>query len=150
MLCYNSCIVQAFFGVFDGHGGVKAAEFAAQNLNKNIMAEIVRKDKDGIEEAVKQGYLKTDSEFLEQEIHGGSCCVTALITKGDLIVSNAGDCRAVLSCGGVAEALTTEHTPSRQDEKDRIEALVRITFRKPCHTITSLTFYDIGFSDIKK
>lgn len=114
---------QAFFGVFDGHGGVKAAEYVAENLNKNIMAEVVKKDENTIEEAVKHGYLKTDSDFLEQELLGGSCCVTALITKGDLIVSNAGDCRAVLSRGGVAEALTTDHRPSRQDEKDRIEAL---------------------------
>ncbi|XP_021715570.1 probable protein phosphatase 2C 25 [Chenopodium quinoa] len=115
---------QAFFGVFDGHGGVKAAEYVAENLNKNIMAEVVRKDEENtVEEAVKHGYLKTDSDFLEQELLGGSCCVTALITKGDLIVSNAGDCRAVLSRGGVAEALTADHRPSRQDEKDRIEAL---------------------------
>ncbi|XP_057536298.1 probable protein phosphatase 2C 25 [Amaranthus tricolor] len=114
---------QAFFGVFDGHGGVKAAEFAAKNLNKNIMAEFATNDEKSLEEAVKQGYLKTDSDFLEEELHGGSCCVTAVISKGDLIVSNAGDCRAVLSRGGVAEALTTDHRPSRQDEKDRIEAL---------------------------
>lgn len=114
---------KAFFGVFDGHGGVKAAEYAAENLNKNIMAEVVKRDENKVEEAVKHGYLKTDSDFLDEETLGGSCCVTALITKGDLIVSNAGDCRAVLSRDGVAEAITTDHRPSRQDEKDRIEAL---------------------------
>lgn len=97
----------------------------AENLNKNIMAEVARKDENSVEDAVKHGYLKTDTDFLEQELLGGSCCVTALINKGDLIVSNAGDCRAVLSRGGAAEALTTDHRPSRQDEKDRIEALVR-------------------------
>ncbi|KAL2898601.1 putative protein phosphatase 2C 25 [Bienertia sinuspersici] len=114
---------QAFFGVFDGHGGVKAAEYAAENLNKNIKTEVIKKEDNTFEEAVKQGYLRTDSDFLEEDVHGGSCCVTALITEGDLIVSNAGDCRAVLSRDGVAEALTTDHRPSRQDEKDRIEAL---------------------------
>ncbi|KAF2319104.1 hypothetical protein GH714_013314 [Hevea brasiliensis] len=31
---------QAFFGVFDGHGGSKAAEFASKNLEKNIMAAV--------------------------------------------------------------------------------------------------------------
>lgn len=116
------------FGVYDGHGGVNAAEYAAENLSKNIIAEVevARSDENNaLEEAVKQGYLKTDSEFLEQEVRSGSCCVTALITKGDLVVSNAGDCRAVLSRGGVAEAPTSDHRPSRQDEKDRIEALVR-------------------------
>ncbi|KAJ8446186.1 hypothetical protein Cgig2_015957 [Carnegiea gigantea] len=113
---------QAFFGVFDGHGGAKAAEYAANNIDKNVMAEVVKRDEENLKQAVKVGYLKTDSDFLEKDLHGGSCCVTALITRGNLVVSNAGDCRAVMSRGGVAEALTTDHRPSRQDEKDRIEA----------------------------
>lgn len=75
-------------------------------------------------QAVKYGYLSTDSEFLKEEIRGGTCCVTALIKKGNLVVSNAGDCRAVMSSGGIAEALTSDHRPSREDEKDRIEKLV--------------------------
>ncbi|XP_054798432.1 probable protein phosphatase 2C 25 isoform X2 [Prosopis cineraria] len=112
---------QAFFGIFDGHGGSKAAEFAARNLEKNVMDEVVRRDEDDIEEAVKHGYLNTDSDFLKEDVHGGSCCVTALIRNGNLVVSNAGDCRAVISRGGVAEALTSDHRPSREDEKDRIE-----------------------------
>nr|XP_043634500.1 putative protein phosphatase 2C 53 [Erigeron canadensis] len=116
---------QAFFGVFDGHGGAKAAEFAAKNLNRNIMSELANKSEDEIEEVVRDGYLATDSEFIksEEDVNGGTCCVTALIRKGKLIVSNAGDCRAVMSRGGVAEALTDDHKPSRKDEKDRIESL---------------------------
>ncbi|EXB94101.1 putative protein phosphatase 2C 25 [Morus notabilis] len=116
---------QAFFGVFDGHGGAKAAEFAADNLEKNILVEVVRRsdDDDEIEEAVKRGYLNTDSDFLKEDSRGGSCCVTALIRKGNLVVSNVGDCRAVMSRGGSAEALTSDHRPSREDERDRIENL---------------------------
>lgn len=119
--------LQAFFGVFDGHGGAKAAEFAADNLEKNILVEVVRRsdDDDEIEEAVKRGYLNTDSDFLKEDSRGGSCCVTALIRKGNLVVSNVGDCRAVMSRGGCAEALTSDHRPSREDERDRIENLVR-------------------------
>ncbi|CAL5202537.1 unnamed protein product [Lathyrus oleraceus] len=112
---------QAFFGIFDGHGGTKASEFAADNMEKNVLEEITRRDESDIEEAVKHGYLKTDSDFLKEDLHGGSCCVTALIKNGNLIVSNAGDCRAVISSRGVAEALTSDHKPSRNDEKDRIE-----------------------------
>lgn len=113
---------QAFFGIFDGHGGTKAAEFAAENLDKNILDEVERRDELEIEEAVKCGYLNTDSEFLKEDLRSGSCCVTALIRKGNLVVSNAGDCRAVMSRGGIAEALTSDHRPSREDEKERIEA----------------------------
>ena len=77
-------------------------------------------------DAIKQSYLNTDAEFLKREECGGACCVTAVITSGDLVVSNAGDCRAVVSRGGAAEALTSDHRPSRADEKLRIESLVRI------------------------
>ncbi|XVF68499.1 hypothetical protein PTKIN_Ptkin11bG0007300 [Pterospermum kingtungense] len=115
---------QAFFGVFDGHGGAKAAEFAAQKLEKNILDEVVRRrDEIEVKEAVKEGYLKTDAEFLKEDVTGGTCCVTALIQNGNLVVSNAGDCRAVMSRGGIAEALTSDHRPSREDEKNRIETL---------------------------
>ncbi|KAL8465427.1 hypothetical protein ACS0TY_034800 [Phlomoides rotata] len=115
---------QAFFSIFDGHGGTEAAEFAAENLEKNIMNEVKRsEDDDSIEAAVKSGYLTTDSEFLKKDIRGGACCVTALITRGNLVISNAGDCRAVVSRGGVAEALTSDHRPNREDEKERIESL---------------------------
>ncbi|CAD5327306.1 unnamed protein product [Arabidopsis thaliana] len=71
---------QAIFGVYVGHGGVKAAEFAAKNLDKNIVEEVV------------------DATFLKEEgFKGGSSCVTALVSEGSLVVSNAGDCRAVMS-----------------------------------------------------
>ncbi|KAF5947375.1 hypothetical protein HYC85_013332 [Camellia sinensis] len=72
-------------------------------------------------EAVKDGYLSTDAEFLKEDSNGGTGSVTALIRNGNLVVSNAGDCRAVLSRGGVAEVLTDDHRPSRKDERDRIE-----------------------------
>ncbi|CAN4098724.1 unnamed protein product [Withania somnifera] len=102
---------QGAFGIFDGHGGVKAAVFAAENLNKNVMNELGKTTDDKIEVAVKNGYLKTDSEFLNQDVRW-------IV----LFVSNAGDCRAVVSRRGLAEALTSDHRPSRKDEKDRIEA----------------------------
>ncbi|PIM99224.1 Serine/threonine protein phosphatase [Handroanthus impetiginosus] len=113
---------QAFFGVFDGHGGAEAADFAAKNLEKNVMNEVSKRSEE-IEEAVKEGYISTDSKFLKEDIGGGTCCVTALIHKGDLVVSNAGDCRAVLSRGGIAEALTVDHRPSLDEERERIESL---------------------------
>ncbi|KAL4189758.1 hypothetical protein AMTRI_Chr08g208740 [Amborella trichopoda] len=121
-LCGDS--KQAFLGVFDGHGGKRAAEFAAENMGKNVMEHVTKCDGvEGIGDAVKNGYLFTDSEFSREKARGGTCCVTALIREGNLVVSNAGDCRAVMSRGGTAEALTSDHRPSREDEKERIESL---------------------------
>lgn len=124
----EGALKKAFFGVFDGHGGSKAAEFAAANLANNIEAAMSaeRSGEEGysIERAIRKGYYKTDEDFLKEGSRGGACCVTALISKGELAVSNAGDCRAVISRGGVAEALTTDHNPSQANELKRIEALV--------------------------
>ncbi|XP_047317634.1 probable protein phosphatase 2C 25 [Impatiens glandulifera] len=117
---------QGFFGVFDGHGGAYAAEYSAKHLEKNISEESFRtgsRTEEEVKAGIRQGYLKTDSEFLKEGSRGGSCCVTAIIRNGNLAVSNAGDCRAVLSRGGIAEALTSDHRPSRDDEKHRIQSL---------------------------
>lgn len=116
----------AFFGIYDGHGGATAAEFTSQNLGKNVMAELEERNEEkefGYEIAIRTGYLKTDEEFSEKKSSGGTCCVTAVIKNGDLIVSNAGDCRGVISIRGDAEALTSDHRPSREDERSRIENL---------------------------
>ncbi|KAJ3676344.1 hypothetical protein LUZ60_003756 [Juncus effusus] len=122
----------AIFGVFDGHGGNKAAEFCSKNMGRFILNELEKtQSSEEIEHAVRSGYLKTDEEFLKEESTEGSCCVTALLHKGNLIVSNAGDCRAVLSKCGQAEALTSDHKLSRTDERERVEKLgAFVDFRK--------------------
>ncbi|GAB4829255.1 hypothetical protein Ancab_018921 [Ancistrocladus abbreviatus] len=113
---------KGFFGVYDGHGGRKAAEFVAENLHVNIMHMLEKRASSvAKEEAVKAGYLKTDEEFLKQGVGSGTCCVTALIEEEQMVISNLGDCRAVLCRGGVAEALTKDHRAEQEDERKRIE-----------------------------
>ncbi|CAI9779371.1 unnamed protein product [Fraxinus pennsylvanica] len=111
-----------FFGVYDGHGGTKAAEFVTDNLHLKIleMLENLPEDK-AKEEAIKEGYLKTDEEFLKQGLGSGACCVTAVIEGQEMVVSNLGDCKAVLSKGGIAEALTKDHRAGQENEQKRIE-----------------------------
>ncbi|KAL2510276.1 putative protein phosphatase 2C 14 [Forsythia ovata] len=118
----NSDKKKKFFGVYDGHGGTKAAEFVVDNLHLKIleMLENCPEDK-AKEEAIKAGYLKTDEEFLKQGLGSGACCVTAMIEGQKMVVSNLGDCRAVLCRGGMAEALTTDHRAGQEDERKRIE-----------------------------
>lgn len=66
----NVCYVQAFFGVFDGHGGQEAVDFAADNLGRNIIEAMKEAreedDEDSLETATKVGYKTTDNEFLAQ------------------------------------------------------------------------------------
>ncbi|CAL5097897.1 unnamed protein product [Urochloa decumbens] len=129
----------AFYGVYDGHGGRAAVDFVADKLGKNVIAALAaaastasRKqsptppqsdDQDEVVAAIRAAYLTTDSEFLSQGVRGGACAATAVVKGGDLYVANVGDCRAVLgSRGGVATALTSDHTAGREDERRRIES----------------------------
>ncbi|KAL0917665.1 hypothetical protein M5K25_012744 [Dendrobium thyrsiflorum] len=118
---------QALFGVLDGHGGRACVDFVSQMLGNNIInaLEEVKEDKEEgkLESAIKAAYLATDSEFLSQGVSSGTCVATILIKDGKLHVSNAGDCRVVISKKGVAYALTSDHRPEREDERIRIENL---------------------------
>lgn len=59
-----------------------------------------------------------------QGVSSGACAATVLLKNGELHVSNVGDCRVVMSRKGIADALTTDHRPGREDERIRIESLV--------------------------
>ncbi|XP_074278461.1 putative protein phosphatase 2C 53 [Silene latifolia] len=120
---------QAFFGIFDGHGGAKAAEFTAQTLGDKILENVGSNNtkeaisKELMVEKIRGSFLEVDNEFVSSENScGGACCISAFIQHGTLMVSNVGDCRAVISRGGMAEPLSTDHTPARDDEKLRIQS----------------------------
>lgn len=67
MTFFFNFLFQRFFGVYDGHGGRKAAEFVAENLHGNILGMMDKSERNlGNEEAVTAGYLKTDNEFVKQ------------------------------------------------------------------------------------
>lgn len=63
---------QAFYGVYDGHGGRAAVDFVADKLGKNVVAALAREeddekdDVDAVVAAIRAAYLTTDSEFLSQ------------------------------------------------------------------------------------
>ena len=64
--------------------------------------------------------------ILPQNTSSGACSLSVLLKDGHLVVANAGDCKAVLSRGGKAEALNTLHRASNAEERQRIEDLVRV------------------------
>jgi len=112
-----------FFGVYDGHGGKEAANFAAENLHK-VLSEELKKvgpsifDKpEDVLPVLRKTFLETD-EKLKTAVpsHHGCTAVTCLITgKGDskyLFSGNVGDARAILCRDGKAIRLTEEHKAS--------------------------------------
>ncbi|AQK89014.1 probable protein phosphatase 2C 52 isoform X1 [Zea mays] len=112
------------FGIFDGHGGSRAAEYLKEHLFENLMKhpEFMTNTK----LALSETYRKTDSEFLDAERNthrdDGSTASTAVMVADHLYVANVGDSRAVISKAGKAIALSEDHKPNRSDERNRIES----------------------------
>lgn len=57
----------AFFGVYDGHGGHRVAEYAGNNLHKIVASQEAFKKGD-YEKALKDGFLATDRAILSGSI----------------------------------------------------------------------------------
>ncbi|XP_052210301.1 probable protein phosphatase 2C 59 [Diospyros lotus] len=110
------------FGVFDGHGGARAAEYVKQNLFSNLISH--PKFMSDTKSAIADAYNHTDSEFLKSENNqkdAGSTASTAILVGDRLLVANVGDSRAVICRGGEAFAVSRDHKPDQSDERKRIE-----------------------------
>lgn len=123
----------AFFGIFDGHLGRCAAEFTKANLPYNIFRHasfdantLLAGDATQVKEAIKGGYLKTDSDFMaiaeKEGYKSGTTAVTLLLLDDYIVVSNVGDSEAVVCRDGKAVQLSILHTPLNEDEKKRVAA----------------------------
>ncbi|XP_039116294.1 protein phosphatase 2C 51-like [Dioscorea cayenensis subsp. rotundata] len=120
-----------FYGVYDGHGGAKVARVCRDRMHV-VLTEEVRvgaEDEVGWKEALIASFAKVDGEVVEavlspraEERTVGSTAVVAVVDPKRIMVANCGDSRAVLSRGGVAVPLSTDHKPERPDEMERIEA----------------------------
>ncbi|KAE8698452.1 putative protein phosphatase 2C 59 [Hibiscus syriacus] len=115
--------IVGLFGVFDGHGGARAAEY----VNHNLFNNLIRHPKfiSDTKSAIADSYSHTDSEFLKSENNqnrdAGSTASTAILVGNRLLVANVGDSRAVICIGGNAIAVSRDHKPDQTDERQRIE-----------------------------
>jgi serine/threonine protein phosphatase PrpC len=111
---------QAFFGVFDGHFGIKCSHFIAKRLPEILLQYLKTTDP---ESALKQAFKDTDKEFLKQaktqNLTDGSTGIVALIIETTLFVANTGDSRAVLCEDGKAIPLSKDHKPEVPEELAR-------------------------------
>lgn len=57
----------SFFGVYDGHGGEKVAQFAGEAMHK-IIAKEEAFQKGDMEQALKDGFLATDRAILNGKV----------------------------------------------------------------------------------
>lgn len=108
---------QAFFGVFDGHGGKSCANFLAQHLPTNY-TEVAKTN--SVEKISWTGvFAKTDAmynAYAEATSCGAAAaCVVIKSLEGKLVAScaNVGDVKAIAIRDGKAVQLTEEHTVKR-------------------------------------
>ncbi|CAN5957978.1 unnamed protein product, partial [Sphagnum jensenii] len=114
----------AFYGVFDGHGGKDAAFYVKENVLQYILDDAAFPT--AIEDAVKSAFLRLDDAFakacsVDHDLSSGTTAITALLSGRNLLVANAGDCRAVLCRTGNAVEMSRDHKPGCLIEKLRIE-----------------------------
>ncbi|TDH66288.1 hypothetical protein CCR75_005855 [Bremia lactucae] len=122
----NGDPTQSFYGIFDGHGGDGAAEYCVQAMCQNIIRDPLI-SKEPIE-ALKNGFLRTDHEYLEiatrKNTEDGTTAVVMFTQGKEIFVAHTGDSRAVLvHQSGNVSVLTSDHKPNRPDERRRIQDL---------------------------
>jgi protein phosphatase 1L len=98
----------SLFGVFDGHGGPRAAEYLKKHLFKNLVKH--PKFLKDTKLAINQTFLKTDADFLQsissdRYRDDGSTAVAAILIGNRLYVANVGDSRAVALKAGKGNIL---------------------------------------------
>lgn len=112
------------FGIFDGHGGSRAAEYLKGHLFQNLMKHPSFSTNTKL--AISETYQQTDKDFLDSEKDtfrdDGSTASTAVLVGNHLYVANVGDSRTIISKSGKAIPLSEDHKPNRTDERRRIES----------------------------
>lgn len=151
----NCATPTAYYAIYDGHRGSKAAEFAADNLHTTIFRH--PNFPADIEEAIRDSFIKTDESFLErareEQLKDGCTVAVALIIGTNLYTANCGDAEVLLARqkedGNGLEViqLTHRHNPSNPDERQRIQREGAIVFhgRVAGLLAVSRAFGDVDF-----
>ncbi|XP_032367151.1 protein phosphatase 1F isoform X2 [Etheostoma spectabile] len=106
----------AYYALFDGHGGVDAATFAATHLHVSLSKqEALRSD---TATAFKTAFKHTDDIFKSkakrERLRSGTTAVAVLIQGQELTVAWLGDSQAMLVRKGQAVTLMDPHKPDRE------------------------------------
>uniref|UniRef100_A0A3Q2W8C2 Protein phosphatase 1L n=4 Tax=Haplochromini TaxID=319058 RepID=A0A3Q2W8C2_HAPBU len=121
----------SIFGVFDGHGGEAAAEFAKTHLPEALRQQLLTYEREkeislSYPSILEQQILTLDREILEKLSaaynEAGTTCLVALLSDKELTVANVGDSRGVLcDKDGNAIPLSHDHKPYQLKERKRIK-----------------------------
>jgi serine/threonine protein phosphatase PrpC len=118
------------FAVFDGHGGVEAAEWVEREFvpllieSSEWLTYKASQSLTDLKIALTNCFTRLDEDMRTFESVGNSGCTATvvIITPLYIICANAGDSRAVMSSSqNTTIALSHDHKPENPDEKARIE-----------------------------
>lgn len=129
----------SLFGIFDGHGGTKAAEYVRDHLQEVLNEALIEFNPNGLSDvgiwnALKITCVRLSDRFL-LEYHSqiirfenesiadkhGTTATFSMILDGKLWTANVGDSRAILSNSGVPIQLTEDAKPNDPRYKRGIE-----------------------------
>lgn len=115
--------------IYDGHGGRDVARIAARMLTPFFMHAWAKdfekplKERQNLDELLRQAYLAVDSHIIENNIKGGTTAANFFIIGDRFMVANAGDTRVVVTTEEGCLSLTQDHKPELPEERRRIEDL---------------------------
>uniref|UniRef100_A0A8C5MJI0 protein-serine/threonine phosphatase n=1 Tax=Leptobrachium leishanense TaxID=445787 RepID=A0A8C5MJI0_9ANUR len=117
-----------YFAVYDGHGGAASAEFCDRFM-EDYIKQFLAQETD-LEKVLTKAFLEIDKAFARHAhlsvdatvMNCGTTATVVLLRDGiELVVASVGDSRALLCRNGKPLKLTTDHTPERKEEKQRIK-----------------------------
>jgi len=157
---YGNSTRTALFAVYDGHG--QGGELVSQYSLHEIQ-RLLEKHPDfnrNIENAFKETFLRVNSslkdEPLIEPLYAGTTACVALLRDKELVLSNAGDSRAVLArkIDGAGDDswdvidLTEDQNPDLPAEKGRIERMGGYVSPPPEPGLSSRVWLDEEWSQI--
>eukprot|EP01064_Diplonema_japonicum_P030648 TRINITY_DN5267_c0_g1_i1.p1 TRINITY_DN5267_c0_g1~~TRINITY_DN5267_c0_g1_i1.p1 ORF type:complete len:653 (+),score=140.33 TRINITY_DN5267_c0_g1_i1:577-2535(+) len=109
-------------GVFDGHGGLEAAQYCVQFLIPSIRTSPHYPS--DMKMAMTEGFKKVHRDFSQVAdviaVDAGTTATTVFITNGTLHVANLGDSGAILCRNNSPISLTECHRPDQALEKEAV------------------------------
>lgn len=117
----------SFFGIFDGHGGNKCADYLKDNLHNFIIKSPYFPKNP--QKAITEGFNQCDDEYITNHALGpnniimdrsGSCAIVILLIDKKIYVANTGDSRGIMSVNDSITVLSNDHKPNNDNEKTRI------------------------------
>ncbi|XP_047552716.1 protein phosphatase 1F [Lutra lutra] len=141
---------RAYFAVFDGHGGVDAARYAAVHVHTNVARQPELPTDPA--RALREAFRCTDEMFLgkakRERLQSGTTGVCALIAGKTLHIAWLGDSQVILVQQGQVVKLMEPHRPERQDEKERIEALGGFVSHMDCWRVNGTLAVSRAIGDV--